>query len=302
MPVEEALLVKGQQSRFSINQVCESFRVSAAPCFDSDDMWGALNQLASSQLSALCRQLKVSNVKVSKRHCPAKTPAHIWSHLASEDFFQRLLSMPVMSVSGTNVIAQIKVLCPDMAFQELQSVEFVWSNVQISNLPAYSRDMQMDALAKHGSCQMYQHALSNIHACIPCALKSKTSVLGQKFAYNCASNTLQCATCSRQASSIHMLGRVLRVRDVNYSLCLHCLKPCVWGQPCQCRDLQPVRVDLSACLVCGKKTFEVVHKVLDVETLRITHTPLCFQHSRHCVVSHSTVYDTKALMRELCRK
>ena len=302
MPVEEALLVRGQQSRFSINQVCESFRVSAAPLYEGPNLWAALNDLAASNISSLFRQLKACNAKVSRAPAQCRASSGVWNSLSKDEFYTGLLDLPLLSLSGANNIAQIKILCPGFSFEELQAVEFFWSNVFLSNLPAHSYQSQVKVLAKHGSCQTYQRALSHIHVCFVCALKTKSPILGQKFAYNCTQRIMQCASCSRVASTVNMMGRILRVRDTSYHLCQWCLRPTSGGLLQRCKHCAeaPERQDLSCCVVCSKKTFEVIHKVLDLDTLRIAHTPLCFHHARHGVMSQSTVYDTKSLLREFC--
>jgi len=304
-PVEDAMLVRGVQSRFSVNQVCENFRVLAMAAVQDTDMWSKLTELASLQLPALHRQLKVSNLKLVRRQAAQRIPAFVWPILTSEGFYDALLDLPVMPVTGSNMIAQIKLLFPDFDFAKLQAVEFLWSNVALSLLPQQTVDAQRKALRSHGSCQIYQRSLTTLHACLPCALRSKNSLLTQKFAYNCASDTLQCATCSRHTTPVHMLGRVLAVRDVSYYLCAGCLKPTVWKgdvSKCQGCEKKPERQDVSVCVACNKKAVEVIHKVIDLDTMRLAVTPLCFQHAKHCVVSRSTVYDTRSLMRELYSK
>lgn len=309
LPVEDAMLVRGVQSRFSINQVCENFRTLATPlldgALDDDDMWRQLAELATSQLPALHRQLKVSNLKLVRKQSPQRVPGFVWSTLATTGFYESLLDLPVMPVTGSNMIAQIKLLFPDFTFAQLQTVEFLWSNVMLSVLPRQTADQQRETLAAHGSCEIYQRSLTSIQACLPCALKSKNSLLTQKFAYNCAENSLQCATCSRTATKVNMLGRVLTVRDVSYYLCAGCLQPTPWKGDVSCCSMcekAPPRQDMTMCVACGKKAVEVINKVLDLDSMRLTYTPLCFQHAKYCVMSKSTLYDTRSLMKELYGK
>jgi hypothetical protein len=300
LPVEEAILTGGAQSRFGINQVCESFRAAAMPFIEKENMWKHLNELATSYLSSVYRQLKVYNAKVNRRVYHTKVSNCMWSTLSDAIFFEKLMELPQLSFAGSNMIAQIKILTPDLSFTELQTIEFFWSNVLLSNLPKNSYSRQLQQLEKYSSCQIYQKALSYLNVCFPCALKSKTTLLTQKFAYNCAQNILQCATCSKKISSVNMLGRILKVRNINYCLCQTCLKPTIWtgSEKCQQCMQQSDLTDLSVCTICSKKTFEVIYKVLDLDALRIAHTPLCFQHAKHGVASQSTVYDTKSLLRE----
>lgn len=303
MPVEDALLVKGMQSRFSINQVCETFRVAATEVVESSaTMWTDLNKLAKAQLPALHRQLKVSNMKIIRRQNVPRVPNAVWTTLASHGFYDRLLELPLMPMTGTNMIAQIKLLCPDFDFLQLQTLEYFWSNIMLCVLPRQTAEKQQKTLSKYGSCQTYQDALTHVAACLPCALKSRSGLLTQEFAYNCIDDILQCATCSRTVHKINMLGRVLTIRDVSYYLCSGCLRPTVWKgdmNMCSACESPSVRQDLSTCVACSKKTFEVVRKVIDVDTMRILSTPLCFHHAKYCVLAHSTIYDTKSLMKEL---
>jgi len=300
-PVEESMLVRGPQSRFSINQACENFRAQLSAA-DLQDLWPSLNAVAATNLPALYRQLKISNLKLGKRHTSQRMSPHIMSTLSQDGFFENILRMPSMPVTSTNMIAQIKLMCPDMEFLELQTVEYFWENVFMSNLPRQMVEVHRDLLAMHGACETYQRAVQLMHVCLPCALKSKASVLKQKFAYNCNERHVQCATCSKVVVPIHMLGRALTIRDSTYYLCGGCLQPTLWrGSIFKCANCEPhpEPQNMAQCVACSKKAIETIHKVIDLDALRITYTPLCFQHAKACVLSQSTVYDTQSLMREL---
>jgi hypothetical protein len=155
--------------------------------------------------------------------------------------------MGMRHIAGCNMIAQIKITEPDLSFHELQAVEYFWNNVFVSMLPSNIIIQQMEALDRVGSCSVHQASFTVIHVCLLCALRTKTSLLSQKFAFNCATSTLQCATCSRKATPIHMLGRVLRVKTNSYYLCTACLKPALWEAKAiaesdlrECEDFQNI--------------------------------------------------------------
>jgi len=304
-PVEEALLVRGPHFRFSINQVCENFRAAAASAVAASDMWASLNELASAHLPSLFRQLKVSNQKVTRRAVPRRYSPSIAASWGSDGFYERLLDLPVMPITSPNMIAQIKLLCPDMDFLQLQAVEAFWESVFFSVLPVQVVEMQRAILAKHGACSLYQHAAQRLHVCLPCAFRSKGNILAQMFAYNCVEDKVQCAACSRVVIPVNLLGRTLTVRETSYYLCCGCLRPAVWtGNIFECASCRkvPEPCGTATCVACNKKAVEVINKVVDLETLRLTYTPLCFQHAKHCILSKSTVYDTKSLMRDLYNK
>lgn len=303
-PVEEVLLMRGPQYRFNINQVCENFRVAAAPVLSGRpaDLWSQLDQLAASFLQSLYRQLKVSNLKVARRYTARHTSLSLVNTLVHDSLIDRIMDLPYMPVTSLNMIAQIKLLCPELNFQQLQAVEYFWDSVFLALLPSNVVNMQRALLHGRGSCELYQRAAQSLYVCLPCALRTKGSILGQKFAYDCIHDKMHCAACSRTVQPIQLLGRVLSIRDVSYYLCCGCLRPTLWqGSLTECRactqHAQPP--SMATCMACKKKAVEVLHKVLDLDTLCITYTPLCYNHAKASVLSHSTVYDTASLMTEL---
>ena len=304
-PVEEALLVRGAHFRYSINQVCENFRSAAAPLVAQEHAWDALNELAAAHLPSLFRQLKVSNMKVTRRLCQRRVSPSTASAWVASNLYERLLDLPVMPITSSNMISQIKLLCPDMDFVQLQSVEAFWESVFFALLPDQVVALQQELLNSHGACSLYQQESQRFYACLPCAFRSKSSVLSQEFAYNCMEDTLQCATCSRVVIPINLLGRTLTIRETSYYLCCGCLRPTIWaGNMLECNACrkQADPISTTTCVACNKKAVEVMHKVVDIDTMRLTYTPLCFQHAKNCIVSKSTVYDTKSLMRDLYSK
>lgn len=301
-PVEDTMLSRNSQVRFSINQICEQFRSSAAPLILGGEMWSDLNRLAAAQLPSLYRQLKTGIVKFNRSTQPASRPTAWWRTLS--DCYEQILDLhyiPTVSCS----IAQLKILSPSMSFQELQILESFWSSVSLSLLPKQAIERQQLALAKSGSCEVYQKSLIHFHACLPCAVRSKTGVFTQKFALNCSTQYTQCSSCSRSVIGINMLGRVLTIRKVSYYLCTGCLRPSVWTgniDHCEACVDQPTPIRLDTCAVCNKKAVEQVRKAIDLESMRIVVTPLCYHHAKHCVLSSRTVYDVTSLTRELLSK
>lgn len=301
-PVEEEILVRHSQYRFNVNQVCENFRAAAFPVVASATMWDDLNGVAASLLHSLYRQLKVSNLKLVRRYMSPRTNLSLVNVLAQDQLFERIMQLPYMPVTTINMIAQIKLLCPDLTFQQLQAVEYFWESVFFSLLPANVVAMQRARLDEQGSCELHQRAVQCVYVCLPCAMRSKGSVLGQKFAYDCIERRLHCAACSRAVVPIQLLGRVMTIRDVGYYLCTGCLRPTVWqGDLARCAacEPRPERSCMTTCVACNRKAVEVIHKVLDLDALRIVYTPLCYNHAKASVLSHSTVYDVKSLMLEL---
>jgi hypothetical protein len=308
-PVECQLLVRSPQARYNVNQVCEAFR-SAAMALGSPS-WEQLDDLAKQQFPALQRQLKACNAKLG--HCATpcvRIPTSVLATLAHQDFFSDvLMAMPLVPVAPCNMIAQINLLRPDLSFAEMQAVECFWNNVLIYPLPNLLREMQQERLAANGSCRRLQDAFTHLHVCLPCALATKTSILQQKFAFHCfskevdASRRVLCSSCSKPATKISLLGRLLRIRDTSYLLCPHCLRVTVWAgsldRCAHCRPPPALAASLAQCAACNNKAVDVVHKVLDLQRLRLVPIPVCSRHAKHCILSHSTVYDIKMLVRDL---
>jgi len=300
-PVEEALLIRSMQCRYSINQICENFRSSAMDCIMGDSMWESLNSLAASQLPVLLRQLKLNNHKFCRRPytCP-RIPAPVWSTLTES--FDALLAMRHVPVTGCNMIAQVKITQPGLSFLELQAAEYFWNNVFVCSLPSNIAMGQMDALDAMGSCTVHQTSFTVMNVCLLCALRTKTSLLTQKFAYNCTTSMLQCSSCSRKATPVSMLGRVLRVKSSSYFLCTRCMKPTLWDGTStfhMCRQcIVPEKPqNMALCAVCDHKAIDAVGNILDVASLKMVRVPLCSLHARACV--RSTVYDMLSLANDL---
>ena len=300
-PVEEQLLVRSVQCRYSLNQICETFRVSCMELIlrPGRMQWGAINNLAIAQLPVLLRQLKINNHKFCRRPyvCP-RIPPTVMSTLT--ECYDTLMGM--RHVAGCNMIAQIKITEPTMSFHELQAVEYFWNNVFVTVLPANIIMQQMDALDRMGACSVHQASFTVLHVCLLCALRTKTSLLAQKFAFNCATSTLQCATCSRKATPIHMLGRVLRVKTNSYYMCTACLKPALWEpgnsfHSCKNCTKQQQPQNMAFCAVCDHKAVDAAANVLHLETLKMVRVPLCALHARVCM--SSTVYDLRSLASDM---
>ena len=299
-PVEEVLLIKTMQCRFSLNQICENFRVCAMDCCAS---WPELNSLALTQLPVLLRQLKLNNHKFCRRpYTPPRMPTVVWTTLTQDHFYDTLMAMQHVPITGCNTIAQVKITNPTMTFHELQAVEYFWNNVFVCSLPKNIVMQQMTALDQLGSCSVHQKSFTVIHVCLLCNLRTKTSMLSQKFAYNCSSGMLQCATCSRKATPVSLLGRVLRVKSCSYYLCTKCLRPVLWDtvntfHACSQCTLQPKAQNMSQCAVCCHKAVDAIENILHVDSLKLVNVPLCSMHSRACV--RSLTYDIKSLANDL---
>lgn len=303
-PVEEVFLLRDAQYRFNVNQVCENYRSSALSIVESggSNVWSGLNELASSMLHALYRQLKVSNLKLNRRQDTQRVNLALVNEISNNGLFDKIMDMSYMPVTSPNMINQIKLLCPDLSFRQLQAVEYFWEIVMVSNLPKNVLEMQLDVLQKFGSCELLQRSMQSIYVCLPCALKTKGSVLNQKFAFDCIHGRMHCSACSKVVCPINLLGRVLFVKNVSYYLCCGCMQPVIWQGDltacAACRKHEPPKCT-STCVACKRKAVEVIHKVLDLDLMQITYTPLCYTHSKSSVLSHSTVYDLKSLMMEL---
>ena len=300
-PVEEQILIRSIQCRYSLNQICETFRASCMEIIIQDGrmQWGALNNLAATQLPVLLRQLKINNHKFCRRpYVCLRIPTAVGSTLT--ECYDTIMGM--RHVTGCNVIAQIKITKPDLSFQELQAVEYFWSSVFLTMLPGNIIMAQMEALDRIGSCSVYQTSFTMLHVCLLCALRTKTSLITQKFAFNCTTSTLQCATCSRKATPINMLGRVLRVKSNSYYLCTTCLKPTLWEagssfHACKNCTAQQHPQNMAFCAVCDHKAVDAAANILHLETLKMVRVPLCALHARACM--SSTVYDLRSLASDM---
>lgn len=300
-PVEEQIFFKHTQARFSINQIYENFRSNITSmqtiCFYE------LNNMASIQLTTVFRQLKSNITKLSRKQHVIRIPAQIMQTLSNHSIFEKIMQLPKICYVENNWIAQIKTFCPYMSFDELQSVEFIWTNVHVTNLPQILVDAQRQHLRKYGSCTILTQRLQHMAVCLPCALKSKNDILKQQFAFNCVTSKLQCATCSQNAYMVNMMGRALCIRNKVYYMCAGCLQFTTWhGQSCfQCDQctIEAKPEPCVTCIACKRKSLEVIHKVLDVDNLVIIDTPLCYQHAKPSIMSKNTIYDIKMLSEEL---
>ena len=308
-PVECHLLVRTPQARCSLNQVCETFRIAAMNLNNESpvEWWSELNTMAGRQLPILLRHLKTCNFKLGHTSMPCqRIPSFITATLAREDFMEILMTMPLMPVTSYNMIAQIRLVNPSLSFVELQTVECFWNNIAIYPMPNVILDMQKALLFTKGSCSHTQDAFVHVYICLPCALGTKNSALTQKFAFHCllkpnAKNIL-CSQCSRPATRINLFGRLLRIRDTSYHLCHYCLRSTVWtGAFDRCARCRPVPkpASLTQCSACDNKAVDVIKKVLDIEHLRLVPIPVCGRHAKRCIMSQSTVYDVKMLVRDL---
>ena len=303
-PVEEQLVIRNIQCRYSLNQLCENFRAAAMEVIlDSPNMWERLNRLATVSLPILLRQLKMNNHKFCRRAClPMRIPTTVWATLSDFAFYDTMMGLHHVPVSGCNMIAQIKITRPDLTFAELQAVEYFWNSVFMCSLPSNIVMNQMEVLDQLGSCSVHQRSFTQLHVCLPCALRTKTSMLAQKFAYNCTTGMLQCATCSRKVTPINMLGRILRVKSNSYYLCTKCLHPVMWDgtntfdQCSHCIKPQAPQ-HMSTCAVCTHKAVETARNVLQVEKLKLVQVPLCYVHARMFIPT--LAYDLRSLANDL---
>jgi hypothetical protein len=313
-PVEEALLIRSVQCRYSLNQVCEAWRLAAMDRIPTRrggadaPMWTALDDLASSHLPVLLRQLKANNHKACKRPKPPRLSPALWAVIADNSFFDRLMAMPHIPITPCNMIAQVRAVAPSMPFEQLQAVEFFWNAVFVCQLPANILAQQEEALTRIGSCAILQRSYTLAHVCLRCALRSKTTIADQKFAHNCVTRALLCAACSRPVTAIHLLGRLLRIKDTSYFLCPSCLRLTVWDgvgnfTSCsRCRAPPPPPRAATLCHACDHKAVYAVRGVLDTNRLEVVSLPLCSRHAKSCVLSRSTVYDLPMLERDLWRR
>lgn len=310
-PVEEALLVRTQASRFTLNNMCDGFRSELITLVDEEQRKGhgddgdaaffsELEKRAAVVLAAVQRQLKLCNHRPCKRAAPRALTRRIPPALLGA-----ILDAPVLGVGcGANSAAQIKLMCPGFEYADIQAMEFVWSNLAMHMLPASIHQRQSEALERHGSCEQLQGALITIHICVACAMSHKGCVLQHRCSYKCDMDTLHCTTCKGPMQSVRLLGRVLRVRQASYCLCPTCLRPVRWDQiplPNTCaRCTPPAEIAPRCCSVCDSRNIATVREVVDCERLEFVRVPLCHRHAKRCMTSRtSAVYDIRGLEEEM---
>lgn len=304
--VEQVFLIKTQYSRLNINQICESFRSNVENYYEENDFWKNLNQAALITLPALHRQLKLNNHKIFKKLYNYKIASKTLKHLCEQNLCEKILNLPVLNRNCVNVISQIKILCPNFSFEDLQCVESFWINVRLFKAPQLLFIEQQKILKKYDTCNMFQRAISSFFMCFQCALKQNACIFQQKFAYNCLEDRMICACCSKEAIQINMIGKILCIAENNYFMCNKCLKVIKWdgkNYDClHCRQKAYVPRNMSSCFFCHKKTYEITHKVIDLEKLSVEFIPLCFLHTKSYITSSSTVYDLCSIKKEFGTK
>lgn len=291
-PVEEQLLERSNQLRFSINQQCEQFRVmSASIILDESPFWTKLNNLAESCFSPIVRLLKTHQKKLVKS-CTT----------SCKNFqkFDTIMQFPRIMLSSTPM-AQLSLLYSYMSFEELQSIESIMGCINISMLPKDVVEKHTKLLENTGGCSIYQKSKSHLHVCFPCAMRYKSKLDAQKFAYNCKSEMVQCSTCSAESICVNMIGRVLTVKGVSYYLCTGCLKLCTWKDCIDlCSACKPsTSQKMDVCIACTKRTYEIFRQVIDIDCLQIVDIPLCFKHSKNFAQCHNMVFDMYTFMKQL---
>lgn len=305
-PVEFQYMVKTQFSRLNINQVCEVFRSSIETCLQDQNFWFSLNKSAAANLPSLYRQLKLNNYKLYKKLFVNKFHVKALKILSTDVFYENILNLPIINKNCANLIPQIKLLCPNMSFDELQCVESFWNNVRLSKLPQKYIEEQCNVVSLHGACSQYQSAISTMYVCFLCALKNGQNLFSQKFAYNCIDKEMICISCSKTAVRINMIGKMLSILNRNYYLCNMCLAPTVWDgimfQCSKCRVSNVKQSCMSNCFFCHRKTFEITHKVINLEKLCIEDVPLCFAHTKTYITANSTIYDLESIQKEFGAK
>lgn len=304
--VEHAILIKTQHSRLNINQICESFRVNVETFYDNENFWTQLNTSAQNLLPALHRQLKLNNNKIMKKNFNYRIPSKILKHINDQDLCTTILNLPVLNKNCINVVSQIKIMCPEFGFDDLQSVEAFWTHIRVFPSSKILFEQQKEVLEKYNYCDIFKHSLSSFHICVQCALKPNSCAFQQKFAYNCMDKKLMCTSCSREAVNVNLVGKVLCIADNSFFLCKSCLAVMKWdGVHYNCQACRPKNLhtkNMMTCFFCHKKTYEITHKVINTETLSIEYIPLCFLHTKTYITSSSTVYDLHSLKKEFGSK
>lgn len=288
-PVEETLLVRSPQCRFVVNHLCDAWRVTTGdePALHWDDM----EKQAAQSLLSVQRQLKLCNIRPCKRSASRSN-----SHQLTPTLIATALEMPMIPISTPNLVAQIQLLQPDLKFQEIQAIEFLWSNISLHHLPRTLCVDQIDRLDSLASCLRLQCAMKTLYICITCALGRKTCILQQRCSLECTTSRLVCTSCKGGMQKIHLLGRILTVRQNSYFLCPKCLQPTRWTgtfSGCETCLTPPTVHSLDCCHICAHRHVASTRPVVDWENLAMRAIPLCHKHARACVTS--AVYDIKAL-------
>lgn len=304
--VEHAILIKTQHSRLNINQICESFRGTVENYYDNKNFWTQLNSTAQNMLPALHRQLKLNNNKILKKNFNYRISSKILKHINDNNICEKIMNLPVLNKNCMNVVSQIKILCPDFCFDDLQSVEAFWTNVRVFPASQILFEQQQKILANYNHCDIFKKSLSSFHVCFQCALKPNSCAFQQKFAYNCIENKLLCTACSKEAIQVNLVGKILCIAENSFFLCNSCLEVTKWDglhyNCLQCRQKNMHVKAMISCYFCHKKTYEITHKVINVENLSIEYIPLCFLHTKTYITSSSTVYDLHSLKKEFGSK
>jgi len=304
--VEHAYLIKTQYSRLNINQICESMRSSLEPHYECSDFWPILNQAAQNVLPALHRQMKLNNAKIFKKAFNYKISSKTMKYLCENDMCTKIVQLPVLNKNCINVFSQIQILCPEYSFDDLQCVEAFWTNIRVFQAPKILYNQQTEILHKYRNCNNFQESLSVFFMCFQCALKANSCAFQQKFAFNCILNKLMCTSCSKEAVKINLIGKILCIADNSYLKCNKCLSVIKWdGKNYDCLPCRQKNIKLknmSNCFFCHKKTYEITHKVINLQELTIEYIPLCFLHTKTYITSTSTVYDLFSLKKEFGSK
>jgi hypothetical protein len=304
-PVEEALLFKNLNAKFNLNQIFESMRMQIPQYVDSDSFFGDLNAKAIDFLPGMFRQTKLMCNKIYKKASCVRNNFKFISALDDADVFQQIMSHPKIMFVQENLIGHAKLIFTDWNFDTLQAVEYLWKNVNVHKLPESVTRLQCQNIEKFRSRHSLHSAIQIINVCLLCALKSKHTVFQQKFAFNCLTGKLHCASCSKEASKINLLGRVLIIKNVSYLLCCKCLQVHIWNSQdymeCESCKLTVDAIDVKHCIACARKTHEILDNIMDVQKMKLCSVPLCFQHSRHRLHYERGIYDIPMLLKELSR-
>jgi hypothetical protein len=262
-PVEEALLIRTTQCRSVVNHLCDAFRAAAG---DSNTLdWTSMEAQAAQSLLSVQRQLKLCNIRPCKRSGPRVNAQTLTPHLIST-----ALESAMIPISTPNLVAQIQLLRPDLNFQEIQAIEFLWSNITLHSLPRTLCVDQLDRLERFGSCSRLKQAIQTIRICIPCALGKKACILQHRCSLHCPTSKLLCTSCSHGMQEIHMIGRVLTVRQTSYFLCPKCLRPTPWThtfEGCESCLAKSPPTHQETCHICESRHVATSYQVVDYHTL-----------------------------------
>ena len=337
-PVERRLLVRLDQGRFVINHMCDAFRAQLDECEGGSE---EATRIAAQTLSSIQRSLKTCNRR------PAQWSAHSFSSSSSSvhrnssggggthpttgvqrsssgtarvriqhDDLMAALELPVVSASAGSVVSQIHLLRPDLPYTRLEAVEAVWESFAVHTLPLQLLRLQERVLEARASCALYQAALVRRCICLRCALGTRPRVLEHLCSHDCVTGALRCKACGFDMIPVHLLGRLLRVRDVFYVLCTGCLTPMVWRADCpvphRCPGCYPYRHNgeggrqtaaaASAprkpdhCVACMTRVIAHLRPIVDWRRLRMVRVPLCHRHS---CLSRTAIHDPWSLRADL---